>query len=678
MSHRSLVPLAGILFLCAVNGLQAADKVDSAESERRLSESATYLASDDLEGRGVGTEGLNKAADYLAKEFAALGLNVDSFEGSPFQKFEINTSSELGPKEQNRLKLAGPPVEAGGEPRLWDLSLGKEFNPLAAGGSQVFDAPLVFAGYGITAKDLNYDDYAGIDAKGKVAIIIRKEPQQNDEKSKFNGKQPSQHALFNRKIANANEHGVSAIIFVNDGLELVSRAAADQKTLQSLIEKLAQTQADFSKQGEPSPEAIEKHRQEVVRLSKQIQEIGERLGLDSDKILEFQGAGAESSHRKLPVLFASRAKIDIVLKAALGKDLATLEAEIEGDLQPRSAELPGWTAAGETAIVHNRAEVKNVVAVLEGEGPLADETVIVGAHYDHLGLGGYGSLAPWTTDIHNGADDNGSGTAALLEIAHQLANREKKPSRRIVFIAFTGEERGLLGSAHYVREPKFPLDKTVAMINLDMVGRLKDEKLIIYGTGTAKEFDPLLDELNKRYAFSLTRKPGGFGPSDHSSFYAKQIPVLHLFTGTHSDYHRPSDDVDKLNIEGIRRIVDMTTEIVAHVADNQAKPTYVQNKKQESIADSSQESGDRPYFGSIPDYAAEVEGVPLTGVSPDSPAAKAGLKGGDVIIAFGESKISGIEDFHSALLKHKPGDKVKVKLIRGKETLELDVILGKR
>lgn len=676
MAHRWYRSLVGFVLLVSLAaGLRAADH---AESMHRLSESVKYLASDELEGRGVGTEGLNKAADYLAQQFAALGLKVDSFNGTPFQSFEINTSSELGPKEQNRLTLAGPPVAGGSEPRIWALELGKDFNPLAAGGSHAFDAPLVFAGYGITAQDLDYDDYAAIDAKGKVAIIIRKEPEQTNENSKFNGKQPSPHALFNRKIANANEHGVAAIIFVNDGLELSSRAQADQKTLQSLIEKLAQTQTEYSQQAEPSPEAIAKYRQEVVQLSQQIQELGERLGLDTDKLLEFQGAGAESSHRKLPVLFCSREKIDIVLKAALGKDLATLEAEIDSDLKPRSAELSGWTARGETSIVHKRAEVKNVVAVLEGAGPHADETVIVGAHYDHLGFGGYGSLAPWTSEIHNGADDNASGTAALLEIARRLATADHKPARRIVFIAFTGEERGLLGSAHYVREPKFPLSKTVAMINLDMVGRLQDNKLIIYGTGTAKEFDPLLDDLNKRYEFKITRKPGGFGPSDHASFYAKQIPVLHLFTGTHADYHRPSDDADKLNIDGMRRIVDLTTDIVAHVADTDARPTYVENKKQESITDTSDGASERPYFGSIPDFASEAEGVALSGVAPEGPAAKAGLKGGDVIIGFGESKISGIEDFQSALMKYKPGDKVKVKFTRGQETLESEVILRKR
>ncbi len=650
---------------------------DNAEVERRLTESAATLASDEFEGRGVGTEGHNKAADYLAQEFAAMGLKTDLYEGTPFQKLSIVTHSEAGDKEHNRLKLAGPPVEGGSEPRTWDLELGKDFNPLAIGGSATFSAPLVFAGYGITAKEWEYDDYANLDVKGKVVIIVRKEPNQNDPNphSAFGGKANSQYAPFMAKLSNANQREVAGVIFVNDSQELTSREAAQREAFDGLLTKIEQVRAEFAKKESPSAEDDAKYRAEITTLADQLQQTGKRLSSDFDQVLEFNGAGPESNHRKLPVMFASRAKIDIVLKAALGKDLATLEREIDSDLKPRSVELTGWTASGETQIVRKEAEVKNVLAVLEGEGPHANETVIVGAHYDHLGRGGYGSLAPWTTDIHNGADDNASGTAALLEIARQLAGREKKPARRIVFIAFTGEERGLLGSAFYTKQPRFPLDQTVAMINLDMVGRLNENKLIIYGTGTAQQFDGLLDELNQKYEFNITRKPGGFGPSDHASFYAKKIPVMHLFTGTHSDYHRPSDDADKLNIEGLRRITALTTEIVAQIADAQQRPTYIENKRQESIVASG--DGERPYFGSIPDYADEVEGLALSGVSPGGPADQGGLKAGDIIVRLGESKISGIEDFDGALRKHKAGEKIKVQVKRGEKTIELDVTLGR-
>lgn len=648
---------------------------DNSAVEQRLTESAKILADDEFEGRGVGTQGLNKAADYLAKQFSEMGLKTDLYDGTPFQKFSVVTHSLPG--KNNRLQLAGPPVEGGSEPRTWQLDSGKDFNPLAIGGAGKFDAPLVFAGYGITAKDLDYDDYAGLDVKGKVVIIVRKEPEQRNPHSKFNGTDPSPYAPFTAKLSNANQHEVAGVIFVNDSNELSARSQQERATFDELVDQVAKLRDEYKANPHRTPEEDAKYRNDIGKAAEQLQQISKRLTGDLDQVLEFNGAGPESTHRKLPVMFVSRAKIDIVLKAALGKDLATLEEEIDSDLKPRSAELKGWTASGETSIDRQEAEVKNVIAVLEGEGPHANETVIVGAHYDHLGRGGFGSLAPWTKDIHNGADDNASGTAALLEIAHQLATREKKPARRIVFMAFTGEERGLLGSAHYVKQPKFPLDNTVAMVNLDMVGRLKDNKLIVYGTGTAKEFDALVDDLNKKYEFDITRKPGGFGPSDHASFYGKKIPVFHLFTGTHTDYHRPSDDADKLNIEGMRRITALTTEMVARIADADQKPTYVENKKHESIASSGTPgSGVRPYFGSIPDYADEVDGLPLTGVSPGGPADKAGVKGGDIIVQFGESKISGIEDFEGALRKHKAGEKVKVKILRGKDMVELEVTLG--
>lgn len=649
---------------------------DNSAVEQRLTATAKVLADDAFEGRGVGTDGLNKAADYLAKEFAALGLKTDLFDGTPFQKFTVVTHSLPG--KNNQLTLSGPPVEGGSEPRSWKLEAGKDFNPMAVGGAAKFDAPLVFAGYGITAKDLDYDDYAGVDVKGKIVIILRKEPEQKNPHSKFNGTEHTQHAPFTAKLSNANQHEAAGVIFVNDSHELTNRSQQERSSFDAIVDQIAKLRDEYKANPHRSPEDDAKYRTEIGQLGDQLQQISKRLTGDLDQVLEFNGAGPESTHRKLPVMFASRAKIDIVLKAAIGKDLATLEREIDSDLKPRSIELKGWTASGETSIDRQEVEIKNVIAVLEGEGPLANETVIVGAHYDHLGRGGFGSLAPWTKDIHNGADDNASGTAALLEIAHQLATREKKPARRIVFMAFTGEERGLLGSAHYVKQPKFPLDNTVAMVNLDMVGRLKDNKLIVYGTGTAKEFDALVDDLNKKYEFNITRKPGGFGPSDHASFYAKKIPVFHLFTGTHNDYHRPSDDSDKLNIEGMRRITALTVEMVDRIANAPQKPTYVENKQHENIAASGTDPvrGARPYFGSIPDYADEVEGLPLSGVSPGGPADKAGVKSGDIIVQFGESKISGIEDFEGALRKHKPGEKVKVKLQRGKDTVELEVTLG--
>jgi membrane-associated protease RseP (regulator of RpoE activity) len=213
------------------------------------------------------------------------------------------------------------------------------------------------------------------------------------------------------------------------------------------------------------------------------------------------------------------------------------------------------------------------------------------------------------------------------------------------------------------------------MYNLDMVGRLTENKLQVFGTGTAKEFEPLVDKLCQQYGFELAKHPGGFGPSDHSSFYAKKIPVLHLFTGTHSDYHRPSDDTPKINVEGMRRVADLLVDVVQATDAADQKPTYIEIKRVEGIGGG---DSDRPYFGSIPDYGGNAEGLLLSGVVEGGPAEKGGLKGGDVVIKFGDSKVSGIEDFDSALRKYKPGDKVKVTVLRDGKSVELEVTLSRR
>jgi hypothetical protein len=666
----ALLLILELVCLAPLRGDEASDA-----SDKRLKDSVSYLASDELEGRGVGTRGIDKAAEFLAAEFAKLGLKTDSFEGTPFQKFKITLGAELGPAANNQLLLQGPPEKEGGEPKKLELVLSKTFTPLALGGTGKVSAPLVFAGYGITAKDLNYDDYAGLDVKGKIVVIIRKEPQQENASSVFNGVAPSQYAPFTRKIANAAEHGAAGVILVNDGLELKNRAQAAKKALADALDALVQLHTKYKELKEPTPDETAVYADRAEKLASSAAESAKAVANGTDDLLTYNGAGEDGSGKRIPVFFCLRETMDGVLKSAIGKDLATIEREIDTDLKPQSKELTGWSASGETNILRKEAEARNVIAVLEGEGPLANETIVIGAHYDHLGLGGMGSLAPWTTAIHNGADDNASGTSTLLEIATRLAQSGKKPRRRIVFMAFSGEERGLLGSAYYVRNPRFPLETTVAMYNLDMVGRLKDNKLAIYGTGTAKHFDAMVDELAGKLGFTLAKYEGGFGQSDHSSFYSKKVPVLHFFTGTHPDYHRPSDDSDKLNIEGMRRVADMVVEIVQRTDATDARPEYVENKKFEGIASTS--GGERrASLGTMPDYNTKVEGVLLELIMPGGPAEKAGLKSGDILIKLGDTKIQNIDDFQGALTKFKPGDKVKLKAKRGTEEVELDATLG--
>ncbi len=640
--------------------------------EQRLADTVKYLSSDQMEGRGVGTKGIDLAAEFIAREFASIGLQTSVFDGGAFQKFAMVTKVELGPKEHNRLILIGPQVQ-GESAKPIELKLDDQFNPLSVGGSGRVSAKVVFAGYGITAKEHQFDEYADVVVEGKVVILIRKEPQQSNPHSNFDGNKASRYATFQSKIANAYEHGAAAVILVNDfqGIQEAETAAA--KSFDEAVAKLGERQQAFAKEPSLSPEVVKNYRTQVSQLADQIQSSGKRLVAgDFDRILSFREAGVTPGRRTMPVVFASRSSIDPIIRAALNTDLESLEKEIDEGPTPHSHELNGWLAECETNIELQESEVKNVVAVLPGEGPHADETIVVGAHYDHLGMGGSGnSLAPGTIAIHNGADDNASGIAALLEIARDIMASGKKPNRRIVFIAFTGEEEGLIGSSHYVKQPKFPLEKTVAMVNLDMVGRLNDNKLIVYGTGTAAEFDSLIDDLNKRHDFTITKDPSGFGPSDHESFYTQKVPVFHLFTGTHNDYHRPSDDFEKINVEGMRRVSSFAGDIVRAIDAMEKSPEYRETKR--AVRD---RGGNRPYLGSIPDFARQVEGYALMGVVPESPAAQAGLQAGDVIIRLGESKIGSLEDIDSALRKHKAGDTVKVSVKRGDETTTFDVTLG--
>jgi hypothetical protein len=678
--------------LLAGGRLAGADS--AAEGEARLRQAVEYLASDELEGRGVGTAGLDRAAQYIAEQFTRLGLRTDLFDGTPFQEFKIDAATFVGPAEHNRLAFV--PGPAAGKAERIKLVRDESFRPLAIGGNGEFAAPLVFAGYGITAKELKrdgqpfaYDDYAGLDVQGNVVILLRKEPQQTDPASPFDGDKHSAHATFQRKLARASELGAAAVIFVNDSQELAGQKQQAHKLLTESLNKLAEARKKLppleEKSGDQPPRVSPELAAEIARLATEIAEHAQTLGAPADPLLPFQGAGTNREHRKLPVFFCTRGAIDPVIQAALGADLATLEAQIDADLKPRSAELKGWRAEGEQLLLEHSA--KNVVAVLEGHGSLADETIVLGAHYDHLGYGGEGSLlGPWTRAIHNGADDNASGVAALLEAARQLAAGEK-PRRRIVFIAFAGEELGLYGSAYYTRHPRFPLEKTVAMLNLDMVGRLghneqKDE-LIVYGTGTAKEFDGLVERLAKEGSFVLEKEPEGFGPSDHSSFYAKKIPVLHLFTGTHRDYHRPSDDVEKLNVPGMRRVAELLIDLTREIDRRDERPTYVELRQVAHIGPAPGEAGpsagERPSFGSMPAYPNPAkDGVMLEAVLEGSAAEKAGVKGGDVLTHFGETRVMNLQDFESALRQHKPGDKVKVKVRRGSETIETEVTLGRR
>jgi Peptidase family M28/PDZ domain len=320
---------------------------------------------------------------------------------------------------------------------------------------------------------------------------------------------------------------------------------------------------------------------------------------------------------------------------------------------------------------------KNVIGLLPGRDPvLRNQTVIVGAHYDHLGLGEFGSLDPDSTGkVHNGADDNASGTAMLIQIAARLAS--SPPARTVVFIGFSGEELGLLGSSYYVHQPIYPLTTTIAMINLDMVGRLRNKRLIVYGSRTAKEFPALLDSLNWYAGFDLKARGDGYGPSDQSSFYAVGRPVLHIFTDLHEDYHRTTDDWGKIDVEGFNKVTAFTVGLVTALANRPGPLTQI------AAAPTGPEVISNPqsygaYLGTVPDMTDNSGGVRLLGVRAGSPAEKAGLRGDDIITRIGNMDIPNLQAMTAALRSHEPGDTVDIVVRRGSQLTTLRATLGIR
>ena len=350
----------------------------------------------------------------------------------------------------------------------------------------------------------------------------------------------------------------------------------------------------------------------------------------------------------------------------------------------REALIGGGHAQFHTDVQATTADARNVVALLPGSNPeRMRETVVIGAHYDHLGHGGEGSLAPESTEVHNGADDNASGTAAVIEAARSLAAGPPL-ERSVLFIAFTGEEKGLWGSAHFVREPTVELERAVAMLNLDMVGRVVDDQLTILGFGTAAEWDEIVDMAAGEMSdpLSIAKSPDGFGPSDHSSFYGEGIPVLHFLSNLHEDYHRPSDDFDKINYEGLERVIELTVDILIKLAGNGsdlvALTPLEQDRPPPPGQTSSSTSGYGPYLGSIPDMTPRDFGLRLTGVREGSPADEAGLQGGDVVVEFDGNEITDIYAYTYALQARSPGDEVSIVVERDGERVTVTAVLGER
>ena len=327
-----------------------------------------------------------------------------------------------------------------------------------------------------------------------------------------------------------------------------------------------------------------------------------------------------------------------------------------------------------------RKEVSNVIGIVPGQDEkAAGQCLVVGAQYDHLGLGDQNSLAPSQIgQIHHGADDNASGTSGLLEIADAFAHDRTPPAHTLVFVAFAGEETGLLGSSYYTNHPACGLDKTLAMINMDMIGRVAKNKLYVGGSGTSPGFKKLVEDANHDAGFNLSYSASGYGASDHMSFTVRGVPVLFFFSGLHSDYHKPSDTWDKIDAEDGAKVARLVAGVLSELDQLKEKPQFVR-VAEPTPSNMGGGGGYGPYFGSIPDFG-EIEhgGVKFADVRDASPAAKAGFKAGDILVEFGGKRIDNLYDFTYALRAHHPGDKVSVTVLRNGEKVTREVTLEVR
>ncbi len=626
--------------------------------ERRLRAHVDYLSSDKLEGRRTGEKGATSGAGYVAGLFASFGLKggvVRATNGAKprqsasfLQSFPFVQGVEI--TSETKLVINSPKAEL-------TVNLNSNWMPFGSSiNADLGKTPIVFAGYGIVSSEAKYDDYTGLDAKGKIVLVFDGTPENENPRSAF--------ARFDvRAKANiAKEKGAVAVIFISREEKLENDRNAQLKYDQTL--------------GETALPCAFVARSIGALLLGENTEKGLKDAEDWIKLRKDAGEGIQLNLSNRPNNFASL-KINLVKRST---------------------------------------EAYNVIGVLQGTD-LKDEAIVIGAHYDHLGHGGQGSLAANSTEIHHGADDNASGVAGLIELARNFSQSKQKPRRTIIFMAFGGEEEGLLGSKFYVNNPTFPLDKTVAMFNMDMIGRLRENKLTVGGIGTASEWKGLVESENqqigtldnlkssanipdvksgmetpegKPVAFSLKTSDGksvasasaittnfilqlsedGFGPSDHSSFYGKQIPVLFFFTGTHEDYHKPTDTVDKINFEGLKQVESFVAELVKAVDTETKRPTHTVAK---SSGTGEGRRGFNIFLGTIPNYAGSSDGLLLDGVRENSPAARATLKAGDKIVKLAGVDVKNISDYTFALGEMKADVEYEIEIIRQGERLKLKI-----
>ena len=546
-------------------------------------------------------------------------LASDSLKGRKPGTVEMNVAGDyilvhfkaagLKPMAENGFQYFNIVIDAtlGPENKLsldgYDAAFRKEFIPLAFSSSGEVNASVVFAGYGfdLDLDSLKWSDYSGIDVKGKWVMIFRADPELDNTDSKF-----IPFSDTRSKVLTAKDKGAAGVLLVTPkGLD------KDDKLMALVVENNEVTS------GIP-----------VVNIRHQI----------ADRILAAKGISADS-----------------------------LENLIIAKKKPNSFET-GTLLHGKVDVSQKHAKTANVIGLLEGNDKvLKDEYIVVGAHYDHLGFGGpnSGSRMPDTIAIHNGADDNASGTAMVMELAKKLCSQKAKLKRSIIFVSFSGEEMGLLGSKYFVNNPPVEIKKIKAMFNFDMVGRFDKEKnsISISGTGTSAEGDSILKVFEKGLPFTVTHSPDGYGPSDHASFYSSNIPVFFFTTGVHMDYHTPFDDADKLDYTAEKKIGDFSTALIADI-DNLSKDlTFKESGKKENVGRSGRRY--KVTLGIMPDFAgSEKKGLRVDGVTKDGPAYKGGMLKGDIIISVHGMKVENIYDYMARLNKLKAGMTVNVEVLR--------------
>ncbi|MDB4695129.1 M28 family peptidase [bacterium] len=640
-------------------------------TEAQLRADIKFLASEELRGRSVTDDTIEVAASYLVDRMKGIGLKTDLVDGKSRQPFSVKLGSSVGAAKNNRLTLSSE------NPAFKEIvvDLNKGLMPLALGSSKAnLSGPIVFAGYGVTAPKLDYDDYEGVEADGGVLIILRKEPQASDPDSKFSGTQNTRHAFFATKVENAIKHGAKAVVLVNDPASVKEAVKNVKKRIEQENARKKKLEEQLQKLPADSKNNRKSINEKIANASRMIKSLADSLANVEQGVMGITDAGIRrDSQDSIPIVSVSRELISDALFASTGKTLAELESAIDEAGSPQSVLLTGVTAALKSELKPSVADTSNVLGLLPGKGELADQAVVVGAHYDHVGMGGYGSLAPGTVAIHNGADDNASGTSAMLAIAKHMVSRlaDAKSHRQVLFMGFSAEERGLLGSQHYVKNPVIPLESTVAMVNLDMVGRLRDNELTIYGTGSAPTFDGLVETANEPYEFNLFKVPSGYGPSDHQSFYTAGVPVLFFFTGLHDNYHRPTDDFDKIEFGGLTRITDIVSDVTYELATREQRPEYAETEKRVRVR--------RQITAYMGISLANRQGsVVISGLVQGAPAERAGLKAGDVLQKLGDKSVKSSQEVLEFMRSRSPGQKMPVTVKRDGESMSVTIDLVAR